>query len=191
MKPSQVLLDAADLMERRPFLPRSRARRSVCAFLALIEVCPDPADGRHAAQEALKKEIGRPSIICWNDGQEDKATVIAALRRAVRHLAPDPEIRNAIIEKVSLTIDGHGMLTAWLHLDYGGARQDFGGHMLYAPKLADNTGRFIWRCLETVGVTEWANLEGRGVRARVEAGLVAAIGHFIKDRWFEPGKELA
>ena len=39
----------------------------------------------------------------------------------------DTEIRNAIITSVSLDDADRGMLTGWLHLDYGGSGQGFGG----------------------------------------------------------------
>lgn len=44
------------------------------------------------------------------------------------------EITNAVIESVSLTSDDHGCLSAWLHLNYGGSGQGFGGYVLYLPK---------------------------------------------------------
>jgi hypothetical protein len=106
---------------------------------------------------------------------------------------------NAVIEKVSLTNDDHGLLSAWLHLSYGGGGQGFGGYALYLPKdfthskdkHGDICGHFIWRCLEVGGVTEWSSLVGKTIRVRKdnEWGSIISIGHIVKDDWFEPTKE--
>ena len=44
------------------------------------------------------------------------------------------EIKNAVIKKATITNDDHGLLSAWLDLDYGGSGQGFGGYSLYLPK---------------------------------------------------------
>lgn len=106
------------------------------------------------------------------------------------------ETRNAIIQSARLTNDDHGLLSAWLDLDYGGAGQGFGGYSLYLP--ADFThstnqknyaGHWIWRCMEVADVSEWSNLAGRTVRVRCEHSKVHAIGHIVKDIWFDPSAE--
>lgn len=48
------------------------------------------------------------------------------------------EIKNAVIESVTITNDDHGCLSAWLHLNYGGSGQGFGGYALYLPKRFKN-----------------------------------------------------
>lgn len=45
------------------------------------------------------------------------------------------ETKNAIIESVSIGTER--CLSAWLHLDYGGRAQGFGGFVLYAPHARD------------------------------------------------------
>lgn len=102
------------------------------------------------------------------------------------------ETKNAIIKSTSLSIEDHGVLSAWLHLDYGGSGQGFGGYML-APlelKRAEATlnfaGIFIARTLQIVGVGKWENLAGKTIRVRIEGGLAREIGHFINDEWFNP-----
>ena len=44
------------------------------------------------------------------------------------------EIVNGVIERVTLSNDDHGLLSAWVHLDYSGSGQAFGGYALYLPK---------------------------------------------------------
>lgn len=106
------------------------------------------------------------------------------------------EIRNAVIESVQLTTADRGLLTAWLMLDYGGTGQGFGGYALYLPlsfshhRLSDGfAGHFIYRCLQIAGVDDWSKLPGRTIRARIDGGRVCAIGHIVRDEWFEPGAD--
>jgi len=106
------------------------------------------------------------------------------------------EIKNAIIESVSLTIEDHGLLTAWVHLDYGGSVQGFGGYALYLPKDFKHgkinsgfAGHFIFRCLEISGAYEWKEITGKTVRVEIENGIVSAIGHIVKNDWFCPAKD--
>ncbi len=101
------------------------------------------------------------------------------------------EIKNAIIEKVSLGFEDHGILTAFLHLSYGGSSQGFGGYALYLEKNTKNyCGFFITRVLETVGVSEWKDLVGKTIRVKSDMTHVEGIGHIIENRWFYPKQEL-
>lgn len=100
------------------------------------------------------------------------------------------EIKNAVIENV--TFDTERGLSMWVYLDYGGSGQGFGGYMLYGPKgwgchnTTNIAGHFIWRILEVSGVSDINKMKGKAVRAKVEDGLVVALGHIIKENWFEP-----
>src|SRR3954464_16039866 len=99
--------------------------------------------------------------------------------------------KNAVIKTARITNDDHGLLTAWLDLDYGGSGQGFGGYLLYLPsdwknhkQQANYAGHFIYRVLQIAEVDDWAKLKGRTVRVKAEHSRVQAIGHIVKDDWF-------
>lgn len=102
------------------------------------------------------------------------------------------EIRNAIIKSTDLSNEDHNMLTVWLHLDYGGAGQGFGGYVLYSNSGWDKgegknyAGRFINRVMEIAEVSRWERLPGKAIRVRIENGLIKGIGNLLKEDWFIP-----
>lgn len=113
---------------------------------------------------------------------------------------PIIEVKNAIITAVR--IDAERCLSAWLDLDYGGSGQGFGGFVLYMPPysglepekaelrfLGNYAGVFIHRCIEIGGVERWEQLPGKTIRVRCEHVKVHAIGHIVKDDWFDPSAE--
>lgn len=106
--------------------------------------------------------------------------------------------KNAIIESAILTIEDHGCLSACITLDYGGSVQGFGGYALYLPKSwkhheknSSYAGHFIYRILEIAGAGEWKQLQGKTVRVRASHDKVHAIGHIIKNDWFDPSVDFA
>ncbi len=107
------------------------------------------------------------------------------------------EIKNAVIKSAVIDMGDRGLLTAWLHLDYGGSGQGFGGYALYLPKSFSHhsidscAGHFLFRCMEVAGVEKWSDLPGKTVRVRATHTGVEAIGHIVKDDWFCPADDFA
>jgi len=106
------------------------------------------------------------------------------------------EIKNAVIEGASLTVDDRGILTAYLALNYGDSGQSFGGRALYLPESFINSkkpgnfaGHFICRVLKIAGISDWNDLVGKAIRVKAKYLNVIAIGHIIEDDWFNPEEE--
>lgn len=106
------------------------------------------------------------------------------------------ETKNAVITSARITSDDHGLLSAWLTLDYGGTGQGLGGYALYLPKsfthhkLLSVAGHFIWRCMEVAGVTEWSDMPGKCIRVKCHPTEgVESIGHIVKNDWFTPSQD--
>jgi len=105
------------------------------------------------------------------------------------------EEKNAIVEGFEVFIEDHGILTAYLYLDYGeGSHQGFGGYALQSPAhpgALNAAGIFIRRVLEICEVDRVSECAGKTVRARASFSGVEAIGHVVKDDWFCPKEEFA
>lgn len=106
------------------------------------------------------------------------------------------EIQNAVITNAELYIEDHGILTAYLYLDKSdGWSQGFGGWGLYLPKdfkhhkIGSPAGHWIFRILQVAGVEKWSQLKGKTIRVKSEHKQAHAIGHIIKDDWFNPGED--
>lgn len=98
-----------------------------------------------------------------------------------------PELQNAKITHTFLGIEDHGFLTAFLHLEFDGSGQGFGGYSLGGEGAAI----FIRRTLEVVGCEKWEDLAGMHCRALQTHEKVIKIGHIVKDVWFDPVEEFA
>lgn len=102
------------------------------------------------------------------------------------------ETKNAIIESASIMLEENGILSAYLTLNYGGCCQGFGGYALYLPKsfthycLRTVAGHFIYRVMKIADVTKWSDLVGKTVRVQCTFDKVHAIGHIVKNDWFNP-----
>lgn len=100
------------------------------------------------------------------------------------------EILNAKIESADLFIEDHGILTMRLILNLSnGCGCAFGGYSLsYSRKNINISPLAYW--VENILVICDANnikeLNGKIIRAKIENDLIVAIGHPIKDTWFEP-----
>lgn len=101
---------------------------------------------------------------------------------------PADGIKNALVKSADIFIEDHGILTAFLYLDFGGANQGFGGYSLDG-KGANYAACFIRGVLDTLKLHEWSALAGKILRVETENGLLVAIGHPIEDRWFYPKRE--
>lgn len=108
------------------------------------------------------------------------------------------EIRNATIKSTTLgprAADGR-CFSLWIHLEWKGGGQGFGGFSLDSWNEAANrrTGgawgmEFVAQVLEAVGVESWEELIGKHVRIEHEHSKIHAIGHIIDEKWFNPEKD--
>lgn len=97
----------------------------------------------------------------------------------------EAEIKNAMIESTFLGREGHGIPALFIYLDYGDSTQTFGGWELTYPAYGI---KFIMNIHNTLEVPSWEKLPGTYCRVKATRTKVIAIGHIIKDQWFEPEK---
>jgi hypothetical protein len=111
--------------------------------------------------------------------------------------------QNAIIKSADITNEDHGLLSAWIFLEYESGGQGFGGCALYLPKGfkhhndgANYAGHWIFRVMEIAGVGHWKDLPGKTIRVRhdvkgesILGATIHSIGHIVKDDWFHPESE--
>lgn len=80
---------------------------------------------------------------------------------------PKGKIRNAKIESTKLGFDRGAIMSCWLHLDYGGGGQGFGGYVLWNSYHDDYETKwgaeYIESVLKTVGVESWEELPGKHI----------------------------
>lgn len=80
------------------------------------------------------------------------------------------EEKIAKITSTHLGYEDHGIPTFWLHLDYGGSGQGFGGYDLRHWGID-----VLFEVMKACGVDSWEKVNGRTVIALVEHGLVRGI----------------
>jgi hypothetical protein len=89
-------------------------------------------------------------------------------------------IKNAVIVSTYLGCEGHGIPSAMINLDDGGAYQGFGGY-----DLRHHTD-FVFQVLDVVEAECWEKLKGKAVRVEAQDGLIKGIGHIVKENWYRP-----
>ena len=106
----------------------------------------------------------------------------------------ETEIENARIEKVSISMADHGVLTFYINLHGCSWGTAFGGYCIGKGYLdaeefsAENGGGLVamMRIMDVVGVHRWEDLEGKYVRVETHGwGKITKIGNIIKDKWFD------
>ena len=106
-------------------------------------------------------------------------------------------IKNAVIQSAEISIGDRGHLDCWLHLDFGGTGQGFGGFALYLPKSYTHhstmsvAGHHIFRILEIADVSYWSDLKGKTIRVEGNWSSIKRIGHIVKDDWYCPSDDFS
>jgi hypothetical protein len=80
----------------------------------------------------------------------------------------------AKIERTFLGYEDHGILTAYLHVTYGGAGQGIGGYDL-RPGNGAVAARWIDWTLKACGVRSWEDLKGRTIYVLTSERRVVGI----------------
>lgn len=109
------------------------------------------------------------------------------------------EIENGRITSADIQFSRGFILDAWVHLEFEGSGQGFGGYVLGgnpfdSEKCADHAKQanlaadFIGGIMAVADVEKWSDLKGKVVRVERadKFGQIVAIGHAFKDRWYRP-----
>lgn len=100
---------------------------------------------------------------------------------------------NAKIVNAFLGFEDHGILTVCITVEGDGWGQSFGGYGFGSasqPVMHPFGMEFIRQLLLTLEVNSWSELQGLHVRIRSDhsLGKIHAIGHIVKDKWFNPSE---
>jgi len=103
------------------------------------------------------------------------------------------EVRNARITDTKLGREDHGIMTFMIFVEFCGCACGIGGYALdeydretqkrvYSAKSMEA----ISKILETVGVDNWEDLEGKYVRVKDNGwgSTVDEIGNLMEEKWF-------
>lgn len=107
------------------------------------------------------------------------------------------EIENAKITSTFLGREDHGIMTAYVNVQYDTAsHQGFGGYALDKPVGEKGVFRerqgvragmeFVVGVLGAVGVDSWEELKGKHVRIDHDWSKIYRVGHIIENKWFDP-----
>lgn len=107
------------------------------------------------------------------------------------------EIKNALIDSFFLGYQDHGIFTFAVNLNYGVSIQSFGNYCLdmYDENKKKRVGtaygmQFIICVLQLFDIKSISELKGVPCRVDCEFDRVYRIGHFLKDKWFDPDIDL-
>lgn len=104
---------------------------------------------------------------------------------------------NAVVKETRVGFEDHGILTALVVLEDALGVQGFGNYAFDWMNgnercYSTNGSHFLRRVLEVAGRDQWGALPGTVVRVRrAGGGPILAIGHAIKEEWFDPRVEFA
>ena len=101
--------------------------------------------------------------------------------------------KNARIESTMFGLEDHGIMTFWIHLDYGGSGQGMGGIATGGTVSRECRSwffpEFARQLLLATGVDSWDKLPGTPVRVEPESddwsSRLVRIGHFLDDKWVD------
>ena len=93
----------------------------------------------------------------------------------------DETTHNAQIERISLGLEDHGILTSYISCVFESSGQGFGGFDL---RSGNACATFVLGVQRAVGVSDWSDLKNKYCRIKRQGGMIVAIGHIVEDRWF-------
>lgn len=91
------------------------------------------------------------------------------------------EIKNAVISEVFIGLNDKEILTAWVIVNFGMAKQGFGGLDFSVDK---NAVTFLASVMAVVGVSCVADLTGKAVRVEHDLKKIYAIGNYVENKWY-------
>ena len=90
-------------------------------------------------------------------------------------------IFNVTIQDTYLGKEDHGIPTCRICVEGDGFGSSFGNYELRTYGID-----MILSMIEIVGAKSWEDLKGRYARVKIANAKVEAIGHIIKDSWYNP-----
>ncbi len=92
------------------------------------------------------------------------------------------EERNALIKHADIAIEGHGIWTSFLQMEWGAATtQGYGGFDLRGEAMF----QWVSEVCRIAGVDNWGKVAGNHVRIRHTHARIEAIGHLTEERWLD------